>query len=177
MYDFNGCIYLDHGDALSLLRESPGKNLVRNFVRENNLTADSYKSYGEFDLGSYGRIDSVIQLMPSSIRVGVEIKCRSEDLLNDHKFFEKYLASGVCNYYYLVTISDTLALQGFLKYKGTPIGVASLASGNVLKVAQMMEASDHGKKWFADETVERSIWNPCSKNVNQYIHDDEISLL
>ena len=150
---------LVHDDAIPLLHEIPGKEMIKNIIRATELWRNwkegpcpevlFYLSHGEYSLGhcngdkEISRIDSVISVRPaesidnpiSCILIGIEIKCSKQNLMNDTKLEERYLESGICDYYFLVASNDELALKAVSKYKDIYyIGVASLSSGRVFKI-------------------------------------------
>lgn len=173
MYRIDGNVYIEHIDVLSLLSQQIGQMLVRNLVPADTF-CDYYKVLGEFELSKFGRIDSVIELFPDSTRLGIEIKCRSGDLMDDHKTFERYLKSGVCDYYYIVTVNEEMALLACLKFKNTPIGIACLSSGRVMKSADKQIKTKAGERLYKETLLSRSLLPNNDEFIGYYLHDNDI---
>lgn len=165
-------IKFSHDEVISFLLEMPGREMIttictmtsiwENWDRRTIPEVLFYSSHGEFILGRCGenkdvcRIDAVVSVRPadriddpySGVLVGMEIKCSAADLEQDVKFESRYLASKVCEYYYLIAISEEVALKALAKYRDNPyIGVASIASGKIFKQASKMPATDR-HEWY-----------------------------
>lgn len=199
-YDKNEHSYhLTHDDIIPLIRELPGRNMIHNianaikpWVGESNASdVYFYTSHGEFTLGKcgnngkVGRIDSIIQILPPDFHVtnkkycnlGIEIKCSSSDLMKDTKLVDKYLCSGLCDYYFLVTTTDELALMASCKYQDNDsIGVASLASGIVFKTPKRQYVSIDNKAEFVRLLANRK-HHKASPYLKYYLQDDDYMII
>lgn len=190
--------YLTHEDVLPLLRETPGREMIMNIARATTPWGNDekapdllfYSSHAEFTLGKcgkekkVGRIDSIVTLWAPDFHItnraycniGIEIKCRSSDLMNDTKFVDKYLSSGMCDYYFLVATSDELGLMACRKYAGIDaIGVSCLANGKVLKVPTKMGVTSEKRERFKTSLENRS--RLVKEKFQKYYHQDKDFIL
>ena len=190
--------HLTHGDVIPLLRETSGKEMIMNICRaitpwKHDGKAPEvlfFSSHAEFTLGKcgkdgkVGRIDSIVTLWAPDFHmtnraycnVGIEIKCRSSDLVDDTKVVDKYMSSGMCDYYFMVTTTDELALMACCKYAGMDaIGVASLASGRVLKVPVKMNVTPEKRERFKACLENRS--HLVKETFQKYYHQDKDYIL
>lgn len=190
--------YLTHDDVIPLLREIPGKEMIMNICRAikpwgSEVKAPDvlfYSSHAEFTLGKcgedgkIGRIDSIVTVWAPDFHLtnqaycnlGIEIKCRSSDLIDDTKLVSKYLSSGMCDYYFLVATTDELALMACCKYAGNEaVGVASLASGNVMKVPVKMNVTVEKRERF--KTILENRGHLVKEKFQKYYHQDKDFIL
>lgn len=192
--------HLTHEEVLPLLRERPGKELVKNISLTlqpwqasrcpNILT---YTSMGEFSLGACGRrgetgrIDAVIVLWHNNLNkvprraycaIGCEIKTNAKDLRLDHKLDGKYLKAGQLDYYFLLATTDDLALLALVKYLDNPaIGVASLSSGKVFKVPDRQHVQKENREKFIRQMKQRFHSTESMSFHNHHIHDNDYVLV
>ena len=192
--------HLSHDEVIPLLREIPGRELFKNIClivcpwRNLGITSPPeivfYSSHGEFSLGicgpngEVGRMDSIVEIHPPDLcgnsycTIGIEIKTDVKDLEKDRKLSGKYLESRMCDYYFLVTISDELALRGCVKYAGNPaIGVASLASGKVFKIPTRQEVPEEKREKYREQLCRRPYLKEGSPFHKYYIQDDDYVML
>lgn len=192
-----------HDDIIPLFLEIPGKEMIMNICNAQEIWRDwnerekpevlFYHSHGEFSLGhcgengEVGRIDSVISVRPpesvaDSYRgslIGLELKTSVKDLKKDSKLNGKYLQSKMCDYYYVCTFNDDIAAAASVKYADCyHIGVASLSSGRVFKVAGKSKVADDARRRYC-EMLERR--NKAIKtnhpNTRYFKQDSVISML
>lgn len=186
-----------HTDAIPLLQEIPGKEMIKNVIFATELWRNwkegpcpevlFYLSHGEYSLGhcdgdkEVSRIDSVISIRPaesidnpnSGILIGVEIKCGQQNLMNDTKLEERYLKSGICDYYLLVAINDDIALKACLKYKDNYyIGIASLSSGRVFKIPGEKPTDSDARVRYC-RMLEKRQKAPDGHQYHEYYHRDK----
>ena len=191
--------HLTHDDVIPLIREIPGRIMIHNianaikpWIGESSAPdVYFYTSHGEFTLGKcgkngeVGRIDSIIQILPPDFHItdkkycnlGIEIKCSSSDLMKDTKLVDKYLCSGLCDYYFLVATLDELALMASVKYKDyDSIGVASLASGKVFKTPKRQYVSTESEAEFVRLLANRQ-HHKESPYLEYYLQDDDLMII
>ena len=192
--------HLTHDQVIPLLREIPGREMLKNICLVLEPWTDSgpgkrpefvfYSSHGEFTLGpcapggEVGRMDSIVEIYPPDLlrkpycTIGLEIKDEAEDLRKDQKLSGKYLASRMCDYYFMVAISDELALEACVKYLGCPaIGVASLASGRVLKVPVRQDVPEDRRQKYRNQLQRRPQLKNSSPYHKYYLQDDDLIIL
>lgn len=193
---------LVHDDAIPLLQEIPGKEMIKNIVKATELWRNwkegpcpevlFYLSHGEYSFGRCGgskeisRIDSVISIRPaesisnpdSGILVGLEIKCNNSNLMEDKKLEERYIESGVCDYYFLVAVNDEIALKAVSKYKDIYfIGVASLSSGRVFKIPGAKPTDADARSRYVKMLAKRQNASNDHQYKKYYIRDGDYSML
>lgn len=160
-----------HADIIPL-RNEEGRRMVAGIIKDIDpayAKEQYYTSLGEFAFGGDegsggGRFDSVVLIRTlenvsdygAGIRVGLEIKCSVDNLLQDGKFKEKYIKSGICDYYYLVATTDEVAKAAVRKYSDCPqIGVIRYATGAVLKTPARSAVTSEGFRQFKEGLFKR----------------------
>lgn len=193
---------LVHDDAIPLLQEIPGKEMIKNIIKATELWRSwkegscpevlFYLSHGEYSFGHCGgskevsRIDSVISIRPaeslsnpdSGVLVGLEIKCNNSNLMEDKKLEERYIESGICDYYFLIAANDEIALKAVSKYKDNYfIGVASLSSGRVFKIPGAKPTDANARNRYVKMLSKRQNAPDSHQYKKYYLRDGDYSML
>lgn len=180
---------MTHADVISIMREKKGVQLVAQMVKELRPWREgpfvdedimSYSCFSEYDLGpcgadkETGRIDAALLVRPffytgcindSFCSIAAEIKCSLKDLNRDNKLDGKYFASGMFDYYFLITPDDNIARKACEKYAGNKaIGVASL-SGRIFKYPVKQYVKPTIRHLFLKEVYTRYLLGTSDGNV------------